>query len=181
MDMEAVAVLSQAIADAGGTLTETDQKVLSTFESKFGAGTATMANLQKTADAFRKTGAMLYSREGSASKFTAQEWASAGDNGGPLNSGSLAAARDNSSLMFVNGNHPLFGDNGKMIWALGHEPMHGALNYHDQKVGGVTAYKFGNSAMQHAYSMLPSVSPDSALVNPDTLTDFAHQAGGLMP
>jgi RHS repeat-associated protein len=86
----------------------------------------------------------------------------------------LWAMYENNGTMTVVTDHESFGDSGQMAWNAGHESLHddyaGDLN--DEKLGGVSAYKFGSPKNQEAFKKMKGT--DQAEKNPDHLMDEVY-------
>ncbi|WP_257644143.1 RHS repeat domain-containing protein [Luteimonas salinisoli] len=144
------------------------------FERNFGSGSATPENMAKAASdmssmaaALRDTGSdaipanLVSSGELSASfsNFTADTFM-----GVPRGSGV-------SLQVVVNKDHSLFGNRSMTSWSAGHETAHAVLNYRDQSINNIGAYKFGLPSQQEVFNSLP---PELRLINPDHLMDFSR-------
>ncbi|MGO1073689.1 hypothetical protein [Lysobacter sp. CA199] len=143
-----------------------------TFEKNFGAGSATPANLAQVAgdmstmaSTLRDTGPNAIPANG----MTATAMTAAYSNMTP---DVLAGVPTSGpTQVIVNLNHSGFNSRSVLAWGVGHETGHAALGYTDQKVNGVSAYKFGTPAQQQIFQSLPS---PQRLVNPDHLMDQAR-------
>lgn len=148
-----------------------------TFEATFGEGSATAANMGKVASEFESMAAALQDdgSHGFVANASGYSTINLKYNVAPT---TLAGVPRGSRSLIVNTDHPGFRIPATLQWAAGHESAHAALGVEDQivDVGGVPqkAYKGGSPEQQQAFRDLPQQSPQGAMINPDTLMDYAQ-------
>ncbi|MCW0451582.1 hypothetical protein NB721_000668 [Xanthomonas sacchari] len=165
---KAASKLTKAIAAGGKSL----QKAEGAFEKNFGAGTGTLENMTKVAsdmgamaDALSNTGEGAIPANAMTGTALAAAYPSVGAD-------TLAGVpKSGSKQVLVNISHASFGNNFILSWAAGHETAHAVLGYEDQKINGISAYKFGSPEQRQVFDSLPGAQ---RLINPDHLMDEAQ-------
>jgi|GEM_PF-303292 len=138
------------------------------FERTFGEGSATAANMSAVAATLGDMASAL--RDDGSAGFTAN-LSSSSEMSAMLGRdvrGALAAGQVNGKAMYVNRDHPLFGNSRELGRATGHESAHN-FGLRDRRHNGFPAYIDGIPKEQDAYRNLPS---ELRLINPDHLMDF---------
>ena len=138
------------------------------FERTFGEGSATAANMSAVAATLGDMASAL--RDDGSAGFTAN-LSSSSEMSAMLERdvrGALAAGQVNGKAMYVNRDHPLFGNSRELGRATGHESAHN-FGLRDRRHNGFPAYIDGIPKEQDAYRNLPS---ELRLINPDHLMDF---------
>ncbi len=149
------------------------KRVTKAFERVFGKGngtaenmTAVASSLTSMADVLKDDGTNGFTASGqSQSDMTALLGRDATDV--------LAAGEVGGNNIYVNTGHASFTDSAELGRSTGHESAHN-VGMRDQRVNGVTAYKYGTDAQRAAFGSLPTIDPAAALVNPDTVMDFTQ-------
>lgn len=165
---KAAGKITSAMATGGKAL----QRAEKSFERNFGAGTATPENMAKAAgDMSSMAGALRDTSSGAipANAMTSQALAAAYPNVGADTLAGVPTAGPKQVL--VNVSHPSFNSASTLAWGAGHETAHAVLGYKDQRMNGISAYKFGTKEQQGVFGSLPG---GQRLINPDHLMDQAR-------
>lgn len=141
------------------------------FERNFGEGSATPENMAKVASDMGSMAAAL--RDTGAGAIPANAMTGAQINAQySAGSDTLAGVpTTGSKMVIVNISHPGFSSPSTLSWGAGHETSHAVLGYKDQRMNGISAYKFGSPEQQSIFNTLPS---SQRLINPDHLMNQAQ-------
>lgn len=155
---------------AGGELSGAARSTIRSFERATG-GEGTAENLSAAATTFRGTATAL--RDDGSQGYMASGATSAQLAAANHSPNAMAYAAVGGRTVTVNVEHPMYTDASRLRWTMGHEPMHN-VGLRDQKLNGLTAYRYGSPEQNQAWRNLPDVDPTRAMVNPDNLLDFAQ-------
>jgi RHS repeat-associated protein len=138
------------------------------FERTFGEGTATAENMSAVASALSDMASALNDNGSAGFTVTLASGSEISNLVGRDARSALATAEVNGKAMYVNRDHPQFGNGRELGRATGHESAHN-FGFRDQQFNGTTAYIDGFPKQQNAFKNLP---PEQRLINPDHLMDF---------
>jgi RHS repeat-associated protein len=155
--------LDKAMAAGGRDLEKAQKK----FEGKFGAGSATAANMAGVSAALKGIAAALNDNGSGghiANAMTAKQWENA-----EYDKTAVARNEIGEKTMTVNTGHEYFGQPAMLSWAAGHEAGHSIGLVHP-RVNGVRPYLVGAGADELA--AYRNLSPQQALHNPDRMMEY---------
>lgn len=133
------------------------KSVTRAFEKSFGEGSATPENMAKVASTLSGMAGAL--RDNGSAGFVANVDRSLD---------TLGAAVRGTREILINPSNERFGSGSILKHAVGHESAH-SVGMRDQRMNGVTAYKYGSMDQKRSFRELPS---DQRLINPDHLMDY---------
>jgi hypothetical protein len=167
---QAATKLDQAIASGKDVAATSAGKA---FESTFGKGTATVANMTTMSANYKAMAAVLNNRDtnkGAANATTDMKKVPGADASD--RSTTPEATPHGTQDVWVNTSHGDFANPAALTSDTEHESTHGALGFSDtvtQNGTQISAYKDGNPAQMQAFMDLPTSSPAQAMTNPDTV------------
>jgi RHS repeat-associated protein len=128
------------------------------FEKVFGKGSATRENLSRVSHTMQKMAAAL--RDDGSKGYIANATHAWAIHARGMNENTMGHTKVNGTMIRINVDHPLYGNNFRLGWTAGHESGHDA--------------GLRDEAYKHQTELYRGLTPAQALRNADSYMDFAN-------